>query len=240
MCTVTITYKGNNDFVLTSNRDEAPNRISLTPGFYDINGVNALYPKDELSGGTWIGVSEQNRLVCVLNGGFEIHERKAEYRKSRGVVVKDFLVMKSINDAHQYKYVGIEPFTMIVADWNTSLNFYEIVWDGKEAHFYQLGLKTIIRSSSTLYNEKMKIERLQWFNDFKLNHVLNAESLLRFHKEAGDGNSNYGVVMDRGFVKTTSITQIDKIGDAVHMRYENLQNGTIANQMLSLPQIVNE
>ncbi len=241
MCTVTITYKGNNDFVLTSNRDEAPNRISLTPDFYDINGVNALYPKDKLSGGTWIGVSEQNRLVCVLNGGFEIHERKAEYRKSRGVVAKDFMVASAIVDEIEaYNLNDIEPFTTVIIDWNNSLQFFELVWDGSKKHFSRLPFEPKVWSSSTLYNQKMKTERLQWFNDFKLKKNLNAESLLEFHKEAGAGNSNYGVIMDRGFVKTTSITQVKKIGDAVYMSYENLQDGIIANQMLSLPQIVNE
>ena len=36
MCTVTIIPKGKNDFILTSNRDEAPNRTSLPPDFYAI------------------------------------------------------------------------------------------------------------------------------------------------------------------------------------------------------------
>lgn len=240
MCTVTITSKGNNNFILTSNRDEAPNRISLPPEIYDVDGVKLLYPKDELSGGTWIGVSEKNRLVCVLNGGFEIHERKSEYRKSRGVVVKEFLLMKSIQDAPHYNYEDIEPFTMVIADWNTSLNFYEIVWDGETAHFKQLGLETKIWSSSTLYTKQMKQERQEWFNDFKRDHILNAEALLKFHKEGGEPNSHYGVIMDRGFVKTTSITQVEKIDDTIFMGYENIHGDIIANQTLSLPQIVNE
>ena len=91
MCTVTIFPKSNNDFVLTSNRDEAPYRISLAPKVYSYNGIKMLFPKDEISGGTWIGVSEKNRLVCVLNGGFELHKRKPDYRLSRGIMAKDFL-----------------------------------------------------------------------------------------------------------------------------------------------------
>ena len=60
MCTVTIIPKGDNDFVLTSNRDEAPQRISLAPKVYTIDDTRLLFPKDKLSGGTWIGVSEKN------------------------------------------------------------------------------------------------------------------------------------------------------------------------------------
>lgn len=87
-----------------------------------------LYPKDELSGGTWIGVSEKNRLVCVLNGGFEIHERKASFRKSRGIVANDFMVAENIS-AHveAYNFNSIEPFTLVIADWNRTLKFHELV-----------------------------------------------------------------------------------------------------------------
>ena len=47
MCTVTIFAKGDNDFVLTSNRDEAPNRVSLPPDFYSVKNTKMLFPKDE-------------------------------------------------------------------------------------------------------------------------------------------------------------------------------------------------
>ena len=76
MCTVTIFPTRNNDFVLTSNRDETPNRISLKPDFYNIEDTKMLYPKDKLAGGTWIGISEKNRVICLLNGGFKIHKRQ--------------------------------------------------------------------------------------------------------------------------------------------------------------------
>ena len=106
MCTVTIIPKGENDFVLTSNRDEAPNRISLAPDFYTINKTKVLFPKDELSGGTWIGLSEKSRMVCVLNGGFVYHNRKSEYRLSRGIVAKDFMttdILEGTVDAYNFK-----------------------------------------------------------------------------------------------------------------------------------------
>jgi uncharacterized protein with NRDE domain len=85
MCTVTLIPKGTNNFVLTSNRDEAPNRHTLSPDFYNIENTKLLFPKDEVAGGSWIGVSEKQRVLCILNGGFEKHERKATYRLSRGV-----------------------------------------------------------------------------------------------------------------------------------------------------------
>ncbi|WP_282134314.1 NRDE family protein [Seonamhaeicola maritimus] len=241
MCTVTIIPKGNNNFVLTSNRDEAPNRVSLSPEFYTIEGVKTLFPKDELSDGTWIGVSDKNRLICVLNGGFVIHERKAEYRKSRGLVAKDVLIAEDLLALIKaYDLEDIEPFTMVIADWNTDLKFFELVWDGIDKHISELPLEPKLWSSSTLYNEDMKAERQQWFKDFRIRNELNAGTLMQFHSQADADNTDYGVIMDRHFVKTTSITQVEKNGDDIEMSYENLQDGTIANKTISLPQKVNE
>ncbi|MFL1013003.1 NRDE family protein [Flavisericum labens] len=241
MCTVTLMPKGNKDFVLTTNRDEAPDRVSLKPDFYTFQNTKLLFPKDKLAGGTWIGVSEKNRVVCVLNGGFEFHQRKTGYRKSRGVIAKDMMVAQNVIEAiENYDLTGIEPFTMVIADWNSELKFLEWVWDGRKKHIADLPLEPKIWSSSTLYSQEMKAERLQWFEDFKKNHKLSAESLKKFHKTGGDGNSEYGVIMDRGFVKTTSITQVEKQNEAIDMRFKSLQTNETSSKSFNLPQPINE
>ncbi|WP_242202309.1 NRDE family protein [Aestuariivivens insulae] len=241
MCTVTIVPKGEQDFILTSNRDEAPNRMSLAPDFHEVNGTKMLFPKDELSGGTWIGISEKHRVVCVLNGGFERHKRQPNYRKSRGQVAKECLVFDNLVvgiDAYNFK--NIEPFTMVLADWNAGLKFCELVWDGNEKHFTELPLEPKIWSSSTLYNQTVREERRYWFETFKDTKSLNDDSLLDFHKNTEKGNLDYGVIMDRGVVKTTSITQVVKQNDAVNMRYESLQNNSVSRETFNLSSVVNE
>jgi len=241
MCTVTIIPKSNNDFILTSNRDEAPNRVSLSPEIYTINNSKILFPKDELSGGTWVGVSDKNRMICLLNGGFVIHERKAEYRLSRGTVVKELLASENIVVAiNNFNFYDIEPFTLVIADWNNELKFMELVWDGNEKHFKNLPLEPRIWSSSTLYSEAMNNERSDWFEIYKKENTLNSESLFHFHKTAGKGNVDYGVVMDRIFVKTTSITQVEKSGDLLEMRYKDLKADKLYNTQIRIPQVVNE
>ena len=231
MCTVTIFYKGNNDFVLTSNRDEAPNRRSIPPKFYNENATAMLFPKDELAGGTWIGVSEKNRLICLLNGGFTKHKRKESYQFSRGVIVKDLLASDAIEESiNNYNFKNVEPFTIVIADWNVNLKFFELVWDGETSHFDKLPLETKIWSSSTLYSDKMKAERHQWFEDFKNDNELTSKSVLNFHSTETD-NKDFGIVMNRGFVKTTSITQVEKNKDTLSMNYFDLQQDkhTIVN-----------
>lgn len=227
MCTVTFIPRKKNNFILTSNRDEAPSRKSLPPDFYNVDGVRTLFPKDLISGGTWIGLSEKSRLICVLNGGSVIHTRKAEYRKSRGLVAKDFLATNSIEELYSsYNFSGIEPFTMIIVEYQGNLKLFEMVLNETDNHLRKLAIQPRIWSSTTLYTESMIAERRTWFNDFISQHELDSEGLFKFHKTAGNSNLDYGVVMDRGFVKTTSRTQVEKESDAIEMRYENLKDNT--------------
>ena len=83
MCTVTFLPLQNNNFILTSNRDEQRIRETIPPKKYKENGVDLFFPKDKIAGGTWIGTSSNKRLVCVLNGAFKKHKRKDYYKKSR-------------------------------------------------------------------------------------------------------------------------------------------------------------
>lgn len=240
MCTVSVFYKSDKDFVLTSNRDEAPNRTALHPDNYQVNSTSVLMPKDELSGGSWIGASSKSRVVCLLNGGFVIHKRVIPYRKSRGVVVNDFLQMEASKELYNYNFSNIEPFTIVFVDWNIDLKFIEVVWDGKIAHIKNLELSSHIWSSSTLYNANQKAERLGWFNSFKSEESINASTLLNFHKTAGKGNLDYGVVMDRTSVKTTSVTQVEKTGDIINMQFEDFNTGKISRKIFKLTSVLND
>lgn len=221
MCTVTVFYKGQNDFIITSNRDESPDRVSLPPALFEDKGVSIFYPKDELSGGTWIGVGNNKRLLCLLNGGFKPHTRKSNYRKSRGIVVKEILLAEGLLSVlNIYDFTDVEPFTLICVEWTTKLEISEMVWDGEKSHLKQYPLGHYIWSSSTLYSDAMKNERVKWFESHKSRSTLNAESVLDFHKQSQ--NNEFGVVMDRGSVRTTSITQVVKKSDEIKMCYFDL------------------
>ena len=183
-----------------------------------------LYPKDRAAGGTWIGISDKNRLLCLLNGGFQGHVRRSDYRLSRGVIVKDLLKSNDLQSTiKNYDFKGIEPFTIVVADWQFGLKFFELVWDGKESHFKDILLDTHIWSSSTLYSDKMKKERHQWFFHYSSVNDLNSRSILNFHSDISE-NKEYGIVMDRGYVKTTSVTQVVKNGNGLKMSFTDLES----------------
>lgn len=233
MCTVTFIPTSNTSFVLTSSRDEAPNRKTIAPQEYHVNGADLVFPKDEVAGGTWIGASSEKRLICLLNGGFTAHERAASYRMSRGIIVTDLLTSENFVAAVQaYRFDGIEPFTIVCVDWNKTLQVYELVWDGTTVHFAEKPLKPLIWSSSLLYSEAMKEKRVSWFTDLlKIHSAPSEATMLKFHKTAGDGDATSDVIMDRGFVKTKSITQFSKATKNA-MRYEDLETGVITETIL--------
>lgn len=237
MCTITFMPKTDNNFILTSNRDEAPGRKTFPPGLYDEDGVRLLYPKDALAGGTWIGLSERKRCVTLMNGGFEAHKRNSFYRKSRGVVVKDFLKTANFRrELDTYDFQDIEPFTAIVVEWKTEIQLFQLVWDGVEYHFTEEPLAPQIWSSSPLYPQNLKKKREAWFSEFLMKTVHpSEEELLQFHKTAGEGDLDSNLVMDRGFVKTKSITQVVKTREKITMRYEDLQENDSGVSTLGLP-----
>ncbi|MUP44300.1 hypothetical protein E0K83_00895 [Gramella sp. BOM4] len=235
MCTVSLVPHPDsfNSFVLTSNRDEAVSRNTLPPKKRRFKGVSMYFPKDEEAGGTWIGVSELNRCICLMNGAERPHVREPDYRKSRGVVVKEFLAAGKLKSfLKNYNYEGIEPFTMILVDWAKGLAFYELLWDGNEYRFKKLPFKEHIWSSSPLYSEEMKALRESWFQELKETKGYNPESILHFHQHAGEGNSEYDLIIDRGFLKTQSITQIHNTKNDLKFWYKNLKNNEVTEDYI--------
>jgi len=224
MCTVTLVSKNNKGFVLTSNRDEAIGRETLAISTYEFKDKLLMFPKDQRGGGTWIAASNQQSVICLLNGGHKNHHKKNRYRHSRGIVVTDILQEENLSQALQlYNCSGLEPFTLVGVTWQYKLHFYEMVWDGEKKHFRSLDTsKTYIWSSSTLYTDEMKQLRCNWFSNFNEENELSAENLLDFHKNAGDGNSFNNLIISREALQTRSITQIRYINDDLQMRYEDL------------------
>lgn len=227
MCTLTFIpdLKSSTDFILTSNRDESPNRKTIFPKIYFEEGVEMCYPKDELAGGTWIGASSRKRLVCLLNGGFEAHSRLKHYRKSRGLVAKELLAAtETLSFMENTKLYGIEPFTIVSVDWKKKMELHQLVWDGNEKQIKQISISPQIWSASMLYSPETKKEREQLFRKFiNEEREFDRKDIMEFQKR---------FIIDRELVKTTSITQFLHSQKTSEMHYLDLQTGnTISTRM---------
>jgi len=212
MCTVTFLPLSDTDFVLTSSRDVGYHREkALVPATYEEHDVSLHYPKDGKAGGTWIGTSRGNRLICLLNGGFKDHIQEQPYARSRGLVVKELLIAASFGKAiAEIELSHIEPFTLVVVEWDREPRLSQFVWDGHEKHLEELKWQPSIWSSSTLYTEEMKSMRKAWFETWFRVREMTPQEALDFHQFAGIGKEDVDVFMRREKVGTVSITQVFK------------------------------
>ena len=223
MCTVTYVSPAPGQFILTSNRDEAPSRGATRLVVDEKEGKNLIFPQDPRAGGTWIAAASTQRVVCLLNGAFEAHNRQLPYRLSRGIMVLESFSYPTANTFFQgYNFKGIEPFTFILYDHG---RLWELRWDGQEQFIRALDPQgTYIWSSATLYPADVRYRREQWFSRWIEDvSVFSPNALLHFHQHAGDGDAWNDVVMNRGeMVRTVSITSIEKTASHLNFRYYDL------------------
>lgn len=222
MCTVTYVPLSNG-FCITSNRDEQIARpAAIPPKEYEIASHKITFPKDPKAGGTWFAQSDKATIV-LLNGAQEKHIPKANYRKSRGLIVLDLIATPTILDAWQkIDLQGIEPFTIVAYEADT---LYQLQWDETDKRSLKLdNTKAHIWSSSTLYSKAIREQRAQWFNDFlKKNPTLSAAKLLHFHQFTENENNEFGLQINRNdFLKTVSITQAVCVTGTTNLNYIDL------------------
>lgn len=225
MCTVTYLPNNNGDFIFTSSRDEEVQRKTLVPEIYTKDGTRFVYPKDLVGGGTWIAISDQERLVCLLNGAYEAHEKQETYGSSRGLVVKEILEAENVKWAiEDIQLNGIEPFTLIAIDWSFLPICIELIWDGVKKDIRILSHSSKIWSSSTLYDKEVKRKREERFKEFgKEFESPKLEEILGFHKSLGI--EDISEKMQEFKIQTTSFTSIIKNGDAISMYYLDVLTG---------------
>lgn len=229
MCTVSYLPLENDGFILTSSRDVPYARKRATlPKKKEEDGVELNYPKDGEAGGTWIGTSSKNRLICLLNGGFYYHTSRSTYKKSRGLIVKELLkvddIKKGLKDVN---LIGVEQFTLTIVDWNDALELFEFVWDGAKKHLKKMKQEPQIWSSATLYDRSVKKLRKEWFADWQSANKFTQKNILEFHKTAGIGDPNIDILMDRKMGGTVSITSVKKEKKKVSMKYESIKVQTL-------------
>lgn len=231
MCTVTF-LPVEDGIYLTSNRDEHFTRgRAVAPQRYVINGCNLVFPKDVDKGGSWIASKDNGDVAVLLNGAFTKHIAKPPYRESRGMVLLEVLCKDSpLAYFNECNLIGIEPFTLILY---TKAFLFECRWTGTEKHQQELNVgMSYIWSSSTLYDEKVVVQRQKWFDEWKaVESVKTVKDIVDFHRFGGTGNSEADLVMNReGRVMTVSITYVAVLKGESKMTYFDLQQSPEAKE----------
>jgi hypothetical protein len=234
MCTVTYIPSGDEIF-LTASRDERGDRpAARIPGVYRVNGMNLLFPRDGLLGGTWFAISENGSAMVLLNGALEKHISVPPYRKSRGLILLDLAASDSALTAFdQTDLDRIEPFTLIITEGGS---LWVCRWDGSFKMMNKENEKAPqIWSSVTLYDPAATRKRKKWFADWlHLNPKPSGEDMLRFHQDAGDGNPYHDLLMNRNSeLFTQSISMACISGSRASFQYLDLRTGKVSGSSIN-------
>ena len=226
MCTVSyIPIADSGQFILTSNRDEAPGRDAYDLVVEKRAKKEICFPQDPNSGGSWIAISNTQQVACLLNGAHVKHKHNPPYRRSRGLVLLDAFEYETFPQfAEEYSFQNIEPFTLIFLE-NGSI--FELMWDGSETFINEMDPERFhLWASSTLYTKEQRERRLEWFNAWiATKPELSIDSIINFHSIAGDGDIKNDLVMNREEkVKTLSISSILFARNDIQLIHKNLQN----------------
>lgn len=235
MCTVTF-IPTKSGFVFSSSRDERTVRPTVFPQFYTVNGEDVVYPKDEVAKGTWIAASRKKRMACLLNGGFENHIKKTNYRKSRGLILLESFDYDSIQSyINEVNLADIEPFTLLLIDYKDEMEFVELIWTGEKKHIRQVPNDvTGLWSSATLYSKEQKLEREDWFEKWLVKHQLAEDkNILNFHLGKHSDVDSNNILMKRGNdLQTISVSQLKVTYDKALFYYHDVLDNVNSEQIV--------
>jgi len=226
MCTVTYIAAKGGTTLLTQGRDELVRRELTTPPIEKIiKGSEHIFPVDPHSGGTWIGMAENNRIACIMNGGTHQYKPKHPYRKSNGLIIPAFFEFNDFYTFYnKYDFNNFEPFTLIVIENGKLIELFK----DPDSLFFKIPDpgKSRIYSSVNLFSEKQIMEKemrfYQWLNggsEKKPDDIINLHNEFRIDLEGP-----VPVKGDKDMLRTVSITTVYNSGKKLEMIYLDLIN----------------
>lgn len=234
MCVISFYPLADGHFILTSNRDEAPDRPTLPPAIYRTERARLLYPKDEVAGGTWIGASDHKRAAAIMNGGLVPHDRHPPYRMSRGHIVSQLLQANDTTAFFEaFDLAGIEPFTVFIMDVADQPALHRGVWDGNRLNLEALPWKPDIWSSAPIYPPEMQAAKGSAFRQLiESKSEITDQDLWAFHHGTGTPSSSVPMLIQTEYIHTKSITQLLFEDDGFRGRYHDLETGDLWEKSL--------
>ena len=149
MCSVIVLFRPGHDWpvLLASNRDEMLDRPWSAPARHWEDRPEVTAGRDDLAGGTWLGLNDFGVAACILNRMNTLGPQPG--KRSRGELVLDALdfadaadavAMLTELDTHAYR-----PFNMVVAD-NTQAFWLRNLGEEVEAFPLAEGISMITAS----------------------------------------------------------------------------------------------
>ncbi|HAA10851.1 MAG TPA: hypothetical protein DCE41_03790 [Cytophagales bacterium] len=231
MCTVTYLPLRNGGYILTTNRDESPNRAPVKfPYSHQVYGKEIIYPQDGESGGSWIGATDFGLSAVIMNGAHAPHVRRPPYRMSRGQVLVDALeCIRPQEFVKNYDFSGVEPFTLLMIYDDRERAVMEMRWDGENQwQKFHHPASPHIWAANMLYDEHAQQLRKKWFKEWlDEKPEFSQENIMKFHYEAGAEDPYNAMRMNRqNRVATISTTSLLMSPGHCNMHYHDLRKNT--------------
>jgi len=157
MCSVIVLYRPGHNWPLlwASNRDEMADRPWSPPARHWPDRPEVVAGRDELAGGTWLGVNDVGVVAGVLNRRNTLGPQ--EGKRSRGELVLDALDFADAADAvamlRELDANAFRPFNMVIAD-NRDAFWVRNLGNQVEAEALPPGLSMITASDRNDPNSK--------------------------------------------------------------------------------------
>ena len=212
MCTATWFFEDQDRYELFFSRDESrARRPASEPSLHVLNGMPYLAPTDKEKGGTWIGVNEAGVALCLLNLYGPRVPAPDEGKVSRGTLLGSLMDVQrlselasrigraTLRDYNPFLLLGLAPRAVPVC--------YR--WDGKSVSMSELKSSDMPVTSSSHATARVLKHRRQLLDRMRSgSDRLTSETLLAFHRGAGEKDRAVSVCMSRPDAHTVSFSHI--------------------------------
>lgn len=220
--------------MITSNRDETPLRNASEVRRVNVLGQTLIYPVDPGAGGSWIGISDQGFVGCLLNGAFESFVPDPKYTHSRGQILLSAITRPADDPFDPAQLALTAPFTLVMS---RACDLTEYVWDGNNLYTTVLDPGAPgFWSSVTLYPEDVRTWRRSLFGKWLQSHPdYVQEDIMEFHMYGSPEDNWNGFVMNREErVRTLSITSVKCNTQEITLCHRDLLSDQTFNETLAV------
>lgn len=225
MCTVTYIPSKSNIFITSIRKEKNGHSVVLPPEQYSFSSGSIIFPKETVSGGSWIACHANGNSVAFLNAAPAADASEEQsYRKSRGLILLDLADHTTpFNCFLAINLNRIAPFTAIISD---NFHLFECYWDGKNKSYTELDAHAPhIWSSVDLYSHDAANKRkMQFEESIAAIKELNQKNILEFHRDFDQKESAEGQTGASEQFVTSSITLITVGQQIAKMQYLDVIN----------------
>jgi hypothetical protein len=225
MCTLTFIPKPGG-YLLGMNRDESVRReLALPPGIVQAEGVAAAYPREGVTGGTWIAVNAVGISMALLN---QNRGPNAQPKlRSRGLVIPSLIhsgnMRQTVARLEKTDFTGMMPFLLsaffpserTIAEWKWDGSYMQTrPWTWRPRHWFSSGISDSMAT---------QVRGAFCADAWRRRDAGSADWLRKVHASHAPVRGSFSVCVHRPEAASVSYTEIAFDGQQVGLHYRSGQ-----------------